>query len=134
MRNLAIAAVVLLALACSHSTEEEKLLQAFEPVGSWAASLSFAGEQWLGNRVPAAFVRKSIEAARKSVAAAQKQAESSKAAAAIKQPLVESAGALTAAIDTLEHGLTTHDRALVERAITRCEEIHKRIESLEPST
>jgi hypothetical protein len=134
MRRLAIAAAVVLVLSCGHSSEEEKLLKAFEPVGSWGASLAFAGEQWLGNRVPAAFVRKSIEAARRAVAAARKEESASKAAETLRHPLAESADALTVAIDTLEHGLTTHDRALVQSAIARCEAVHKRIESLEPSS
>jgi hypothetical protein len=66
MRNytlvLALAASAL--LACQSKSPEEKLVQQAQPTGSWIATLRFAGEQWIANRVPASFVRTTAEAAR----------------------------------------------------------------------
>ena len=63
MKPLCIALALALC-ACSQSPDE-KVKDTAQTVSSWAASLSFAGQQWAGNSVPKRFMRTTIDAADK---------------------------------------------------------------------
>lgn len=45
--------------ACQNSADEK------QTAASWAATLAFAGQQWVANSVPDSFIRTSVDAAKK---------------------------------------------------------------------
>jgi hypothetical protein len=69
--------VLLLLGGCQHKTPDERLADAAQPVASWAASLSFAAEQWSANSVPNRFIRTATDAANKALDKSAKDVEQS---------------------------------------------------------
>ena len=77
--------VVLIALsACQQKSPDEKLKDTAQTAGSWAATLSFAGEQWIANSVPRRFIRTSVEAAKKELDKSQQDVAKSDASRALR--------------------------------------------------
>ena len=56
-----------IAIAAGCSSDREKLAKELEPARSWAATLQLAGESWLGNRVPSAYLGRTAGEARESL-------------------------------------------------------------------
>lgn len=126
MRLLFVA--LLFAAACSHKPPDEKLLDDVEPAASWAASLQLIGEKWLANSVPAAFVKNSADAARKSIEKTAKQIDQSQASADLRQALRRDAVEVMQAAEQLEAAVDKGDRSGVERATKRLEATAKDFE------
>ena len=63
MRLLCVALAI--ALCACQKSPDEKLKDTAQSAASWAATLSFAGQQWIANSVPKRFIRTSVDAAKK---------------------------------------------------------------------
>lgn len=121
MRNytfvLALAAGAL--LACQSKTPEEAILQQAQPVGSWIATLRFAGEQWIANRVPASFVQTTSEAARDELGKEVQEASKSKARPELRDPLRRLMTEAQSAGDGLAKAVEAGDRPGAARQVAR---------------
>ena len=91
--------VAFVLIACGEKSQAERLA----PARSWVATLRFAGQQWLGNRVPARFLERSCEAASKTFDGIDSD-----------RPLLDRADALT---HDLQHAAERSDRAAAIRAL-----------------
>jgi hypothetical protein len=129
LRVRALSFLLVFAIACSHQSEEQKLIKAASPVKSWAASLSFAGELWLDNRVPKSLMKNSIESAQKAIADARKQIEKSSAPEAreVRQAFNE----LSDSASTLGAAVRNHDENMAAREVERCRHVYDRLKALE---
>jgi len=63
--------------ACQQQSPDEKLKDTAKTAASWAATLSFAGEQWIANRVPKRFIRTAVDAAKTGFDRSQKEVSGS---------------------------------------------------------
>jgi hypothetical protein len=89
MRSLlsALALVAALLAACGSQTPAEDLADQARPAGSWLGTLRFAGEQWMGNRVPEAFVTDTFKEAAKDFDDVADAAKGSRAPAPLRSTL-----------------------------------------------
>ena len=127
MRRLAL--LLVFALACSHQSEEQKLVKAASPVKSWAASLAFAGELWLDNRVPKSLMENSVESAQKAIADARKQIE--KSSAPESNAVRRAFDALSDSASTLDAAVRNHDVKIAAREVARCRGVYQQLKALE---
>jgi hypothetical protein len=109
----------MLIAACSHQSPEEKLLDAVDPATSWIATLDLASESWLGNRVPATFVRESLKSAKKELEKAHMVVDSSKADAHLRDSVRAQLRIADDAAAELGGAIQRNDRAAVARAKSR---------------
>jgi 3-hydroxyisobutyrate dehydrogenase-like beta-hydroxyacid dehydrogenase len=89
MRSLlsALALVAALLAACGSQSPAEDLADKARPAGSWLGTLRFAGEQWMGNRVPEAFVTDTFKEAAKDLDDIADAAKESEAPAPLRAEL-----------------------------------------------
>jgi len=106
--------LLIFTLACQQSDQ-----QRLAPAKSWAASLAFAGELWLENRVPDSLIENSVASARKAIAETNAPAEFK----GTLDELSDSASALAAAV-------RKHDVKSAMREIARCKRIRASLDSL----
>lgn len=99
-----------LTIACSHQSEEEKLVKAMASPKSWATSLGFMAELWASNSVPSSLVRNSVESARKASDKSRKALDKSSAAEPLKRRLRYDLGTLETATSSLESAVTAGNR------------------------
>lgn len=133
-RRVWIAGLALLAallFACQHKQPEEELLKKIEPVGSWLASLQMAGEKWLANSVPSAFLKNTVAAARKELDSAAEEIAKSPARPEVRDPLRRLVTEATAANTGLERAVEINDRKGVARHTGRLAELHATFEALQ---
>src|SRR3954451_3687146 len=91
MRSLLLALALTAALlaACGSQSPAEDLADKARPAGSWLGTLRFAGEQWMGNRVPEAFVTDTFKEAAKDLDDVADAAKGSRAPAPLRSALQE---------------------------------------------
>src|SRR4051812_12643286 len=89
MRSLlsALALFAALLAACGSQPPAAELADKARSAGSWLGTLRFAGEQWMGNRVPEAFVTDSFKEAAKDLDGVAEAAKKSHAAAPLRSTL-----------------------------------------------
>ena len=124
--------VFLLLVACQSQSENEKLIKAADPVKSWAASLAYAGQLWLDNRVPKSLIENSVESARKAIEKTQKQLENSKASSSLRTNVKAALDELSDSASTLEASVRNHDVRIAAREVARCRRVYEQLESLQP--
>lgn len=129
MRRFAL--LLVFAFACQHQSEEQKLIKAAAPVKSWAASLAFAGELWLDNRVPKSLMGNSVEAARKTIDATRKQIGKSKASQSLKTSLTKALDELSDSAATLDAAVRNHDVKIAAREVKRCRAVYEQLKALD---
>ena len=129
MRRLAL--LLVFAFGCQHQSDDQKLIKAASPVKSWAASLSFAGELWLDNRVPKSLMENSVESAKKTIDATRKQLEKSKASQSLKTNLTKSLDDLSDSASTLDAAVRNHDVKIAAREVKRCRDVYQQLKALE---
>ncbi len=117
-QHLLFVAMVLLA-ACSRKTPEQKLLDEVHPALSSVATLQFAGESWLTDRVPTAFVRRSATAAENALDAATKSLEQSPARTTLREGIRRQLEVAHAAAEQLRQAIENDDRRSVRESIQR---------------
>jgi hypothetical protein len=83
----AMALVAALLFACGSQPPAEDLADKARPAGSWLGTLRFAGEQWMGNRVPEAFVTDTFKQAAKDLDDIADAAKDSRAPAPLRSTL-----------------------------------------------
>lgn len=121
-----------LLLGCREQSEEEKLIRAASPVKSWASSLAYAGELWLGNRVPKSFVVGSAESALKETAKAQHAADTSRAPAVLRARVRHSLDEFADSAAALRASVRNHDPRITAREVERCHRLFEELEALQP--
>ena len=122
--------VLTLLAACTQRSEEEKLLGTMSATGSWAASLSYIGAQWLANRVPTRYVADSIEAAQKEAGKARKAIEKSKASAGLRNRLRANVQQLDESASALDRAIEKRDLGSVTREVERCARVHEELDAI----
>ena len=123
-RRRVVWALLLFVFACSHQSEEQKLIKAASPVKSWAASLAFAGELWVENRVPKSLIKNSVESAQKAIEKAREDVKQSKEITSALDELSDSASTLGAAV-------RNHDVKIATREVARCRGVYQKLKALE---
>ncbi|PYQ31317.1 MAG: hypothetical protein DMF56_05310 [Acidobacteria bacterium] len=129
MRRLAF--VLVFVLACSHQSDDQKLIKAASPVKSWAASLAFASELWLDNRVPKSLMENSVESAKKAIDATRKEVGKSKASESLRKNISSALDELSDSASTLGAAVRNHDANIAAREAKRCHGIYDKLEALE---
>jgi len=121
MRNytLVLALAMSALLACQSKSPEEEILQQAQPAGSWIATLRFAGEQWIANRVPASFVESTADAARDELDKMAQEAGKSPARPEIRLPLQRLATEARSAGTGLSRAVDKGDRPGAARQVAR---------------
>lgn len=104
-----------IAMAAGCSSDLQKLAKELEPARSWTATLQLAGESWLGNRVPSAYVRRTAGEAREQIA---------KSGKTVAQLVDTPAGLRDRAVGTLARAAATADS--IARAIERVDTLQLR--------
>lgn len=122
---------LLLLAACGQESEEEKLIKAASPVKSWAASLAYAGELWMKNRVPKSLLVNSVESAAKAVETTRKQLGKSKAPDQTKQAVGKALDELSDSARALGAAVRNHDVKIAQREIARCKQVYASLDALE---
>jgi hypothetical protein len=89
MRSLlsTLALVATLLAGCGSQSPAEDLADKARPAGSWFGTLRYAGEQWMGNRVPEAFVTDTFKEAAKDLDDIADAAKASRAPAPLRSGL-----------------------------------------------
>jgi hypothetical protein len=123
--------LLVLALACGQQSEEEKLVKATSPVKSWAASLAYAGELWMKNRVPRSLIENSVESARKAIDKTRTQLEKSKAPEATRSEVKNALDEISDSASTLAAAVRNHDVKIAAREVARCKQVYARLDLLE---
>ena len=103
MRRFLSAALLL--AACGHKSPDEQLIQEFDSVKSWSATVQFAGEKWRVNSVPAFFMRATIAAAEKEYDAAATSIDQSRARKELRDQLRHELDAARASAHRLKQEL-----------------------------
>ena len=85
MRTGLCCLLLIITAGCGHQTADQKLISDLGQATSWAATLDLATASWMGNRVPAAFMDDTIDAAQKSFGGAMQSIEQSKASTALRE-------------------------------------------------
>jgi hypothetical protein len=121
MRNytLVLALATSALLGCQSKSPEEEILQQAQPAGSWIATLRFAGEQWIANRVPASFVESTAEAASDELDKAVQEAGKSPVRPEIRLPLQRLMTDTRSAGAGLERAVDAGDRPGAARQVAR---------------
>jgi hypothetical protein len=120
----------LLLVACSHKTLEQRLLQDVDPAMSWVSTLQFAGEKWLADSVPTAFVRSSVGAAKKELQKATKAIGQSRARNDLRDALQHQFEAASAAAGHLNEAIEENDRRMAAESIARLAAAHAALERM----
>ena len=130
--RLWIVAVAAILTACSNASPDEKLADDLQPISSWTATLAFAAEGWLGNRVPASFVRATIKSAQKAFENADQTIAESKASERLRETARQAlrdgrdaASALTAALQRDDRTAALHARSRLLAAHQSLEEMKR---------
>jgi hypothetical protein len=103
--------------ACSHRTAEEQLIKDVAPAKAWVATLRFAGEKWIANSVPTAFVRSSLGAAEKEFDRAMRSVDQSNARRDLRDQLRHHLEGSHAAAERLKNAIEKQDRRAAAAAI-----------------
>lgn len=111
--------VAIVIAACSQKTPDQKLADALDPATSWIATLDLASDSFLGNRVPASFIRESVKAAQKELEKAHSAVESSKAGKQLRDSVTAQLCIADDAAAQLGGAVQRSDRAAVARAKSR---------------
>jgi len=121
MRNytLALALATSALLACQSKSPEEEILQHSQTVSSWTATLRFAGEQWIANRVPASFVQSTAEAAREELGKEIQEVSKSPVRPELRSPLQKLMTDARSAGNGLRKAVEAGDRAGAAREVGR---------------
>lgn len=129
MRNytLALALATSALLACQSKSPEEEILQQAQPAGSWIATLRFAGEQWIANRVPASFVGNTVDAARDELGKEIQEASKSKARPELRAPLQRLMTETRSAGTGLSRAVDVGDRPGAARQVARLATIQQEL-------
>jgi hypothetical protein len=114
-------------LACQSKSPEEELLQQAQPAGSWIATLRFAGEQWIANRVPASFVENTVDAARDELAKGVQEAGKSKVRPDLRLTLQRLMTDARSAGSGLSRAVDAGDRPGVARQVARLATIQQEL-------
>lgn len=122
--------LLFLLIGCQAKSPEEQLLKAVQPVGSWLASLEMTGRKWIGNSVPASFVRSATKAARKEIEKASEEAGKSTARPGLRDPIRTLLAEAGEAGDALRHAVDQGDREGAAREVARLAALHQRFEAL----
>jgi 3-hydroxyisobutyrate dehydrogenase-like beta-hydroxyacid dehydrogenase len=112
MRSLlsALALVATLLAGCGSRPPAADLADQARPAGSWLGTLRLAGEQWMGNRVPEAFVTDTFKEAAKDLDDVADAAKGSRAPAPLRSALQSLMTEGKAAGSALEHAAQAGDR------------------------
>lgn len=116
MRRLCLFLAIALIAACSHKSEDEKLLDAADPAASWSATLQLAAEKWLGNSVPSSFARATIDAAGKAFDKTGKQVAQSQGSQKLRDAIKVQLDNVQAAAGDFKQAIEKNDR----RAVAAC--------------
>lgn len=125
-------AAVLLA-ACRHQTPEQDLLDKADPAGSWISTLQMAGEKWIANSVPTAFVKTTWQAAREDLQQTARDAADSKARPEVRDPLRRLIAETRAAGFSLLQATEANDRPGAARQAGRLAGLRKQLEAWKKS-
>lgn len=123
--------LLVFAFGCQHQSEEQKLIKAVSPVKSWAASLSFAGELWLDNRVPKSLMENSVESAKKTIDETRKELEKSKASESLRGNITKALDELSDSASTLDAAVRNHDVKIAAREVERCRGVYRQLKALD---
>jgi len=126
-----LAFFLVFALACSHQSDDQKLIKAASPVKSWAASLAFASELWLDNRVPKSLMQNSVKSAKDTIDATRKVVGKSKASESLRKNISSALDELSDSAATLDAAVRNHDAKIAAREAKRCRGIYDKLEALE---
>lgn len=132
MRRARLLSILILAAlwGCSSKSPEEELLDASKPLGSWVATLQWTAEAWTANRVPTAFARNVVAAARdnlrKTAEATAKAPISPEQRAPFTAAIHEAQAAAVALLQAVERA----DKASVKGQAGRLADLGKRVEAL----
>ncbi|HEX9406535.1 MAG TPA: hypothetical protein VF975_04410 [Thermoanaerobaculia bacterium] len=129
-RHLAFCAFLLL-VACSHKTPDQQLLEEADPLASWAATLQFAGEQWLANGVPTSFVRATAGAAEKAFEKTNKAISESHARQELRHAITQQLDIMHAAARDLKQAIEKNDRRTVAESVKRLAAVSAALQKLE---
>jgi 3-hydroxyisobutyrate dehydrogenase-like beta-hydroxyacid dehydrogenase len=116
---LTLALVAALLAACGSQSPAADLADKARPAGSWLGTLRFAGEQWMGNRVPEAFVTDTFKEAAKDLDGVADAAKGSRAPAPLRSTLHGLMAEGKAAGGALERAAQGGDRAGVAAQVAR---------------
>jgi len=107
------------AVACTHKTPDQQLVQSVEPAISWVATLRFAGEKWLADSVPASFVRASVGAAEKDLEKAASTIDQSQARKDLRDVLRDQLAESHDAAEQLKSAIDSSDRRSAAASVRR---------------
>ena len=109
MRPLCFALMIALC-ACQQKSPDEKLKDTAKTAGSWAASLSFAAQQWAGNSVPKRFVRTFVDAADTQLEKTQQQIATSEASRQLRDRVAADVAGTKREAEALRDAVERRDR------------------------
>ena len=119
MRRHLILAAILLVAACSHKSEDEKLLDAADPAASWTGALQLAAEKWLANSVPSSFARATVDAADKAFDKTDKAIAQSQARQELRDSIKRQLEVAQAAAGDFKQAIEKNDRHTVVECALR---------------
>ena len=131
MRRFQLGCAILLIVACSHKTPDQKLLEAAEPAASWIATLQMTAEKWLGNSVPSVFVRATVDAANAAFDKTGKTVAQSEARRELREAIKRQLEIAQAASADFMQGVGKIDRRLVAICARRFAVAHTALQQLE---
>ena len=117
--------------ACGNQPPDRKLIKDIGPAISWVSALEFAAEDWLGNRVPSAFMRESLKSADQVLEKARQSVDQSKASEPLRNAVAQQLRAGADAAGELKAAVTRGDRAGVGRARARLAAAYEALHRIE---
>jgi hypothetical protein len=131
MRRYCLFLAIALVAACSHKSEDEKLLDAADPAASWSATLQLAAEKWLGNSVPSSFARATIDAADKALDKAGKAVAQSEGSRQLRDAIKVQLDNIQAAAGDFKQAVEKNDRRTVAACAHRFAEANQALQKLQ---
>ena len=112
-----LVALLILLVACTHKTPEQKLLDDVDSAVSWVGTLQFAGEKWLSNSVPSSFVRATVDGAKKDFDKTTKTIAKSPARKELRDSIGNQIELAQAAAEHVKEAIEKNDRRTVAKAV-----------------
>lgn len=120
-----------IAMAAGCSSDLQKLAKELEPARSWTATLQLAGESWLGNRVPSAYLRRTAGEAGEQIAKSRKTvAQLVDTPAPLRDRAVSTLARAAATADSIAGAIQRLDTLQLRRDLAEIGAVSRTLDSL----